>query len=46
MLVRAGRLGEVVRGELVELIREAWLAQTSRRRVKAWLADRDLPLIE
>lgn len=46
VLVRARRLGEVDRGELVELIQEAWLAQASRRRANAWLADHDLPLIE
>jgi len=46
VLVRARRLGQVVRGELVELIQEAWLTQTSRRRIKAWLADHDPPLID
>lgn len=46
VLVRASRLGEIDRDELVELIQEAWLSQASRRRANAWLADHDLPLIE
>jgi hypothetical protein len=46
VLVRAGRLGEVDRDELVELVQEAWLSQASRRRANAWLAEHDLPLIE
>src|SRR5215218_2226497 len=43
VLVRAGRLGEVSREELVELIQDAWLARASRRRAAAWLAERRLP---
>lgn len=46
VLVRASRLGEVDRDELVELIQEAWLSRASRRRANAWLADHDLPPIE
>jgi hypothetical protein len=47
VLVRARRLGQVVRRELVELIQEAWLTQTSRRRVKAWQGRTMIrPLIE
>lgn len=46
VLVRASRLGEVDRDELAELIQEAWLSRTSRRRANAWLADHELPLIE
>jgi hypothetical protein len=46
VLVRASRLGEVNRDELVELIQEAWLSRASRRRANAWLADHDLPLME
>jgi len=38
VLVRASRLGELSRGELVEIVRDAWLAQASRRRAQAWLA--------
>jgi len=43
VLIRASRLGEVDRDELVELIQEAWLSQTSKRRATAWLASRDQP---
>ena len=46
VLVRASRLGEIDRDELVELIQEAWLSRASRRRANTWLADHDLPLIE
>src|SRR6478752_5913892 len=38
VLVRAGRLGELSREELVEVIQDAWLAQASPRRRAAWLA--------
>jgi hypothetical protein len=43
VLVRASRLGEVSRDELVELIQDAWLARASRRRAAAWLADHGRP---
>jgi hypothetical protein len=46
VLVRASRLGEVDRDEIVELVQEAWLSRASRRRANTWLADHDLPLIE
>ncbi|HSJ44789.1 MAG TPA: MmcQ/YjbR family DNA-binding protein [Euzebyales bacterium] len=46
VLVRAGRLGEIDRDEIVELVQEAWLSRASRRRANAWLADQGLPLIE
>jgi hypothetical protein len=46
VLVRASRLGEVDRDELVELVQEAWLSRASRRRANAWLAEHDLPRIE
>ncbi|MFC7490428.1 MULTISPECIES: MmcQ/YjbR family DNA-binding protein [unclassified Knoellia] len=39
VLVRASRLGDVSRDEIVELVQEAWLAQASRRRADAWLAE-------
>lgn len=42
VLVRASRLGEVPRDELVELVQEAWLSRASRRRAEAWLAERGL----
>jgi hypothetical protein len=38
VLVRAGRLGELSREELVEVIQDAWLAQASPRRRAVWLA--------
>jgi hypothetical protein len=38
VLVRASRLAEVTRQELVELIQDAWLARASKRRGAAWLA--------
>ena len=46
VLVRASRLGEVDREELVELVQDAWLSQASRRRANTWLAEHGLPLIE
>lgn len=46
VLVRASRLGEVDRDEIVELVQEAWLSRASRRRANAWLADHDLPLLD
>lgn len=39
VLVRASRIGELSREELIEVIRDAWLAQASPRRAEAWLAD-------
>ncbi len=38
VLVRASRLGEISRQEVVELVQDAWLAQASARRAAAWLA--------
>jgi hypothetical protein len=38
VLVQAGRLGEISRGELAELVQDAWLAQASPRRRADWLA--------
>lgn len=46
VLVRASRLGEVDRDEIIELVQEAWLSRASRRRANTWLADHDLPLID
>ena len=42
VLLRASRVGELERDELVEIVQEAWLAQASARRGRAWLQDRDL----
>jgi hypothetical protein len=38
VLVQAGRLGEVSRQELAELVQDAWLARASAARRAAWLA--------
>ena len=37
VLVRATRVHELERDELVEIVQEAWLAQASERRGRAWL---------
>ena len=43
VLVRASRLAEVTRDEIVELVQDAWLAQASATRRRRWLAEHDLP---
>ena len=42
VLLRASRVGELDRDELVEVVEEAWLAQASARRRRDWLASRGL----
>jgi hypothetical protein len=42
VLVRASRLGEVTRDEIVELVQEAWLAQASKTRRRRWLEEQGL----
>lgn len=37
VLVRASRIGELTRGELAEVIQDAWLSRASARRAAAWL---------
>jgi hypothetical protein len=37
VLLRASRVGELTRGELAELIQDAWLSRASARRATAWL---------
>jgi hypothetical protein len=37
VLVRASRLGELIRAELAEVVQDAWLARASPRRRAAWL---------
>lgn len=37
VLLRAGRIGELTRRELAEIIQDAWLSQASARRAAAWL---------
>jgi hypothetical protein len=38
VLLRCGRIGELTRDELVEVVQDAWLAQASERRRTTWLA--------
>jgi hypothetical protein len=40
VLLRGGRVGELTRRELAEIVQDAWLAQASRPRAEAWLAGR------
>jgi len=42
VLVRASRLGELDREEVIELVQEAWLARASRRRASDWLQSNGL----
>jgi hypothetical protein len=37
VLLRAGRVGELTRQELAEVIQDAWLSRASPRRASAWL---------
>ena len=39
VLLRAGRIGELTRAELVEVVQDAWLARASRSRAAAWLRE-------
>lgn len=41
VLVRASRLGELTRRELVEVVQDAWLSRASPRRRAAWLATQE-----
>jgi len=43
VLVRASRLGELTRGELAELVQDAWLCRASARRRNDWLAGHGIP---
>jgi hypothetical protein len=43
VLLRASRIGEVTRTELVEVIQDAWLSRASARRASAWLDGRREP---
>ena len=42
VLLRAGRVGELTRQELAEVVQEAWLARASARRAAEWLKDHSL----
>ena len=39
VLVRASRIGELTRQELVEVVQDAWLSRASPRRAAAWLSE-------
>lgn len=43
VLVRASRIGELTRGELAELVQDAWLSRASARRAQGWLAANPSP---
>jgi hypothetical protein len=43
VLLRAGRVGELTRQELTEIIQDAWLSQASKRRATEWLRAHRLP---
>jgi len=38
VLLRAGRVGELSREELAELVQDAWLSRASARRAATWLS--------
>jgi hypothetical protein len=38
VLLRAGRIGELSRDELAEVVQDAWLARASKRRAADWLS--------
>ena len=38
VLLRASRIGELSRAELVEVVQDAWLSRASARRASVWLA--------
>jgi hypothetical protein len=42
VLLRAGRVAELTREELAELIQDAWLSRASARRAAAWLSSHSL----
>jgi hypothetical protein len=39
VLIRASRLGEITRQEVVEVVQDAWLSRASARRAATWLAE-------
>lgn len=41
VLLRASRIGELARDEVVELVQDAWLCRASARRARQWLASLD-----
>jgi len=43
VLLRAARIGELTRGELAEVIQDAWLSRASNRRATDWLSRHQPP---
>ena len=39
VLLRAARIGELTRAELIEVVQDAWLSRASASRAAAWLRD-------
>lgn len=39
VLLRAGRIGELTRDELAEIVQDAWLSRASARRAADWLKE-------
>ncbi|TMR38053.1 hypothetical protein ETD85_06200 [Nonomuraea zeae] len=39
VLLRAGRIGELARDELAEVVQDAWLSRASARRAATWLRE-------
>jgi hypothetical protein len=39
VLLRGSRIGELTRGEVAEIVADAWLSRASARRAAAWLAE-------
>lgn len=37
VIIRAGSVGAITRGELTEIVQDAWLARASNRRAQTWL---------
>ncbi|SEP38591.1 MmcQ/YjbR family DNA-binding protein [Amycolatopsis saalfeldensis] len=42
VLLRAGRIGELSRQEVAEVVQEAWLSRASARRAATWLEEHPL----
>ena len=43
VLLRAGRIGEITREEVAELVQDAWLARASAQRAATWLSNHRRP---
>lgn len=42
VLLRGSRIGEITRGELVELVQDAWLSRAPKRLAAGWLTEQGL----